>query len=97
MIRIRYLKHHKAITLIILILQLVERFVSQMQAATTLTSLGIKKRDLFYYDDTDASFAPDIDDQVFAFEHVIVGNVEGIDITSLEIRDTVHSTYTSIM
>ena len=27
-----------------------------------------RKVDLFYYDDTDASFAPDIDDQVFAFE-----------------------------
>ena len=41
----------------------------------------------------DASFAPDVDDQIFAFEHVVEKNVEGVDITSLEIRDTIHSTH----
>ena len=33
-------------------------------------------------------------DQIFAFKHVVVKNVEGIDITSLEIRDTIYSTHT---
>ena len=59
-----------AITLIILILQIGGKVHVTDVYGSKFDYLGAsRKEDLFYYDDTDASFAPDVDDQVFAFEY----------------------------
>ena len=50
-----------------------------------------RKEDLFYYDGS----PPDVSDQVFAFEYQNASTtVDGIDIFTLEVRDTISTTST---
>ena len=47
-----------------------------------------RKEDLFYYDDTDASFAPDVDDQVFDFEFKDASSmIDDVSVYTMEVRD----------
>jgi hypothetical protein len=53
------------------------------------SSIADRKEDLFHYDGS----APDVEDQVFAFEHLEEKEVEGVKVFSQETRTDVHSSH----